>query len=507
VAEKREPIKQTWFKTPWKLVSKDGEVAEGVDQFGAWPKQIDFMTAAERFVCFGGARGPGKTVAMAQVIKNTMIRWSGIEVLVLRKDLQDLKRTTMAEFIRATPKQFLDRRFGGQWNKAENWVRYPNGSIAYFGELKDWESYKSMTLGKIFIDEANEVEEDAFVNLEPTLRWTTGEGLCKLPECAALGEEWVRDHPVHPRFQIVMATNPAPGWIKKRFWEPFKAGHERPRHRFIAATAFDNPSLPPEFIPSLLENHSATWVQNYIYGDWASFENMVWERWNRGVHLWRGPVPYGEFTRVDGGIDYGGTTKDAHRTAAYLTGWLPDGRLVTFWEYSQQGAASADFFAKIKLVTQQYRVDGWDADSSQHRANELLRDAGVPVFDAPGYKGAVRDGINQVDRLLTLDATKRPQLYVVEENCPRLVSGIETYQLDPETGEPAKNQEDDEVNGWRYNIMRVTKYRATGQNRELNVTGGSVTSRSSKPSSILTQVRNQRRERLRKFIERTERTA
>lgn len=504
MAEKREPIKQTWYDQPWKLTAPDGSVAEGVDRFGAWPKQIEFMSAKDKFVCFGGARGPGKTVSMAQLIKNKMLYWDGIPVLVLRKDLQDLKRTTMAEFIKATPRAFLEKRFGGQWNKAENWVRYPNGSIAHFGELKDWESYKSMTLGAIFIDEANEVEEDAFINLEPTLRWTTGKGVCQLTECAALGEEWVREHPVHPRYQIFMATNPAPGWIKTRFWEPWKAGRERPRHRFIAATAFDNPSLPPDFIPSLLENHSFTWVQNYIYGDWSSFENMVWERFNRGVHLWRGPVPYESFVRVEGGIDYGGTTKDAHRTAAYLTGILPDGRAVTFWEYSEQGAASADFFAKINLATSQYRVVGWDADSSQHRANELLRNAGVPVHDAPGYKGAVRDGLNQVDRLLTIDATKRPGIYIVEENCPRLVGGIETYQLDPETGEPKKNQDDDEVNAWRYNVMRITRNRTVLPDRPYRpVTNPSGVD--PKASSIINRIKAERRERIRQSLEAIER--
>ena len=42
------------------------------------------------------------------------------------------------------------------------------------------------------------------------LRWTTEQGICDYPECAALGEEFVREHPRHPFYQIKMATNPSP---------------------------------------------------------------------------------------------------------------------------------------------------------------------------------------------------------------------------------------------------------------------------------------------------------
>lgn len=491
----REPLKQEPAKST--VTMPDGKVV--VHEYGMWPKQKLFHLSRKRYVCFGGARGPGKTVAIVEDAIRTMLRWPGIPILILRKDLKDLKRTTLREFLLRCPKEFYDPRYGGQYNKSESWVRFFNGSIAYFGELKDWESYKSMTVGKIYIDEANEIEEEAFVNLDPTLRWTTGKGECRYEECKKLGEEFARPHSEHPVYQIKMATNPAPGWIKQRFWDPWKMKNERPEHEFIPATAFDNPSLPPDFIPRLMEQHTATWVLNYVHGDWSSFENMVWERFNRGLHLWRGPLP--EFTRVEGGIDYGGTTKDSHRTCAYLTGVTREGYYVTFWEYSKQGGASRDFFATLSAVTRQFRVQRWEADASQHRANELLRDAGVPVYDADRYAGAVRDGINLVDRLLTPDPnTKRPQLFIVEEACPRLVSGIETYRLDPETGEPEKNQEDDEVNAWRYNITGITRAKPILEDWEPKVLVPAGAPPVKGPSSMLRNIREERRTRLRTYL-------
>lgn len=474
-----------------------------VDEYRLWPRQVEFLLDKHRYVCFGGARGPGKTHALARHIVNTMMTYPGIPVMIFRKDLKDLKRSFEPEFRKVCPPQLYDRAYGGQYHKSERWYRFGNGSLLQLGELKDWESYKSMTLGRLYFEEANEIDEEAVTNLEPTLRWTTDEGECDFPECRALAE--YRPHAIHPRYQMIFATNPSPGWIKDRFWQPWKderegKGEQLFNHQFIPATAFDNPSLPPDFIPNLMRHNNATWVRNYIYGDWSAFENMVWPSFNRGVHCWKDPIPWSEVLRIEGGIDYGGTTAEAHRTCAYLTAELRGERFLTFWEYSKQGAASADFYAALKVAQARYRVKKWWADASQHRANELARNQGLPVFDADRYSGSVRDGINQVHRMLSVDnARRQPSLYVVEEACPRLLSGIETYKLDPTKGEPEKNQDDDEVNAWRYNTVGITKGRLTATDwvQSRQPVGGA---KPAKASGRVTALREARRERLRAWI-------
>jgi len=494
-------LEQEWVSM--KVTLPSGDVIEHRE--GMWPKQKQFYQARARYVLFGGARGPGKTRALAVKILRQALRWPGIPIYLLRRDLKDLKRTTEVEWQRVCPPQLYDPRYGGQHHKGENWYRLVNGSIIYLGEGKDSESYKSVTAGMFVLDEANEFEEDFFLNIDPAMRWTTGEGLCTYPECEELGEEYAREHSIHPFYQIAMATNPSPGWLKTRFWDTWKAGRERKNYKFIPATAYDNPSLPPDFIPRLLENNTATWVRNFIDGDWSSFENMVWPTFNRGVHVWKGNTPFDEFTRIEGGIDYGGTTEHSHRTCAYLTGFTKTGKTVTFWEYSKQGGASNDLFEQIAMATKMFHVYRWWADASQPRSNQQLRLAGINVVDAPRYKGAVKEGINQINRLLALSPAGEPQLYVTE-SCPRLLSGIETYQLDPQTGEPAKNQEDDEVDAWRYNIMGLLLAGVAGRqplNREYKVKNGSG-GVDSKPSRMLQRFREERRNRLREDLRRME---
>lgn len=467
--------------------------------YSAYPKQVQFHKTRARYVLFGGARGPGKSYALSQHILRQALKWPGIPILLLRKDLKDLKMTTEKEWLKVCPPELYDPKFGGQHNRSEHWYRLFNGSTIYLGDLKDWESYKSMTVGLIAIDELNEVEEDAYINMDAALRWTTGEGVCDFPECQALDDQFVRQHPRHPFYQIAACTNPAPGWVKARFWDPWKAGRERPNHAFIPATAYDNPSLPPDFIPNLLESNSRQWVENYINGDWSSFEDMVWPHWNRADHRWKGPPPIEDFTRIEGGIDYGATGSNSHRTAAYLSGYTKSGKIVTFWEYSEEGEASNDFFEHIKVAQRTYRVNRWQADSSQSRANQLLRESGIPVYDAPRYKGAVKDGNNLIHRLMAKLANGEPGIYVTDD-CPRLMSGIEIYQLDPLTGEPLKNQEDDEVDAWRYNIDGLTKFSGDmGKSTEYTVRTVKGKPRQT-ASQHLTKFREERRERMRKAI-------
>ena len=162
-------LKQELFRTEIELGGK-----RVVHDYGAWPKQAQFHATRARFVVYGGARGPGKTVALVEHILYLMLRWPGIPGLFLRKDLKDMKLTGLREILARWPKELYDTKFGGQYHKGESWFRFPNESFCQLGELKDWESYKSGTFGFIAIDELSEVERDAWVNLNPTLRVTRG---------------------------------------------------------------------------------------------------------------------------------------------------------------------------------------------------------------------------------------------------------------------------------------------------------------------------------------------
>ncbi len=56
------------------------------------PKQHEFMMAHERYVAYGGARGGGKSWALREKAKRLALKWPGIRILIIRKNLDDLRQ-------------------------------------------------------------------------------------------------------------------------------------------------------------------------------------------------------------------------------------------------------------------------------------------------------------------------------------------------------------------------------------------------------------------------------
>lgn len=471
-------------------------------------KQWLFHQAKEPLVLFGGARGGAKTRAIVEDAKALALAWPGIPIVIGRKDLSDMKKTTMREFFLHTNPIYYAPEFGGQYHKGENWVRLFNGSQIWFTELKDVESWRSATVGAWYIDEAKEaVTEDDTRDLRGGLRWVSGKGTCERVECyeaaVEIGEPY-REHSQHPIRQIRMATNPGPGWLRDKFYVPYKAGHPIPGKRFIPATVFDNPHLDPQYIKDLLDN-PPQWVANFVYGDWASFEGMVLRQFSRATHTWHGPLP--QFKVIIGSIDYGSTGEEAHATAAYLTGVTRTGQQITFAEYFRRGAPGKELFEWVSQQSAIWKPRHWMADASQFIANEMLSSNTLRIHNAQRQRDAVEDGINHWDRMMTPNASGKPQWFLTED-CPHLAAGIESYMRD-DLGKIVKSN-DDAVDACRYGLMELatmTERRPIELQTNIRHSGATTT----RVNSILAARRAQKHERmasvLRKFDEEEARQA
>lgn len=460
-------------------------------------------------VLYGGGLGSGKSAALIEDWYAHAVKNPGSFALLGRYNLIDLRRTTERELLKR-----VDDRMWTEWGgkHTKDYYRLPNGSELYLTSLMDVSSWLSAELSWFGIDECDQVAPDVPETLNTRLRWTTGQGDCQRKECLELPT--YRPHYTHPRYAGRMTCNPNPRWPKRLYYEPWSRGEKVYNQSFIAAKTSDNIALPPDYEHNLRQRHNATWIKRMLDGDWTAFEGAIFEVFNRGMHVWRecaradicdnhsGPLP--EFTHVAGGIDYGDTTTYAHRTAAYLTGEMKDGRRLTFWEYSEQGPASGNFWDEIRKANNIFHPTCWFADASQNRVKDLASDRGITIEPAARGKGDRNDGVTLMLDLLEPRPGVGP-LWFVHERCPRLIEALEiAHELPPEKALQGYGpvpggmvrRDDDEIDAARYNLSGMDAMRPAIIDRPIVVGGKARGVRESHAGRIMAHRREERERRL-----------
>ena len=228
--------------------------------------QTDFLLSEIREVLFGGARGGGKSEAIAPKALVHVSRYKdAASVLILREtypQLIDLMDRTRPMFLAA----------GAKWHEQRKTWRFPSGARVRFGHTSDGcDPYWGQEFSLIIIDELTRTiaDEREYHKLLGSLRSSRG-----VP-C-----------------QVVCTSNPGGkghAWVKARFMgvpagtvvKDAETGLERV---FIASNLADNPYLGPEY-RATLEAMPEAERRAYLYGDWDAFEGAVFKL-VPGVHIW-----------------------------------------------------------------------------------------------------------------------------------------------------------------------------------------------------------------------------
>lgn len=212
--------------------------ADGIDRFIEvqefkgyipFPKQLQFHQSEVKYPLFGGAAGPGKTMAllMDSIRAANFPGNAGVNTLLLRRSYKELERGMMLTFEREIPKEFYK-----SFNKSEHRVTYHNGSITQFGYMeseRDYEQYQGTEWLKIGLDETTQFTLNQWMMLQP---WNRSPGRFAQMQGATnpigAGTRWVRDLWIHKR--------PAAGM------DPNQIAKYNPAHYdYIKATLEDNP--------------------------------------------------------------------------------------------------------------------------------------------------------------------------------------------------------------------------------------------------------------------------
>lgn len=245
------------------------------------------------------------------------------------------------------------------------------------------------------------------------------------------------------------------------FYDLFNQETEDSDYKSFHFSTFDNPFIPREEIEKAQrEVTEDRFAQEYL-ADFRKTEGLVYKEFDREKHL----IKLADFDEREWNIQstIGGVDPGYRHNAVVLTiKKSASGKYIVYNEWVKKGktdAEIADYVAACKH-------DKDYPDPENQGFSEELRRRKVNVRDVVKGPGSVANGINVVRELF-----KTNHLYIIKENCPMLIHGLETYSYDepksnPRQDENPKKEKDDEVDALRYPLMMEE---GTGNHDSLSV--------------------------------------
>ena len=214
------------------------------------PKQVIAHKCRAKYMLFGGALGGGKSYFLcAEAIKNAM-KFKGNRLVLVRKELSVLRRTTLVTFFSICPKEII-RCF----NQTSLEVTFINDSKLLFLDAniaKDpmLQKIKGLEIGWFGIDEANEVSVEVYNMLKTRLRW-------------------VLPNKQKPRYEGRLTSNPEPCWLIPTFIQS-----TNPDEVYIQSLTTDNYDENSEYVITLKEafKDNPKFLRKYLYADWSALD-------------------------------------------------------------------------------------------------------------------------------------------------------------------------------------------------------------------------------------------
>lgn len=367
-----------------------------------------------------GAFGSGKTYAIVDEAIAWCLEQPGIRGLLTRKTIPELRDTTEPILFERMPAGLLAacevRRAGGHTER----VIFPNGSELLCRSIDDWNKHRSLNLGFIAWDEANEFDEETYIGMMSRIRQRdiTAEARRRgyTGEITRRGS-WG-------------ATNPGgKDWLWRRFHTD--SPNQAPGVDFFLSTTLDNPFLPPEYVQSLL-TMPKPWVQRYVLCQFDDFAGRIYEDWGYDTHVIKHPD--WRALNIERPLVWMSFDPGTQAPSAGLWVWndIDNRRLVGIAEYQETELAASVHAAAWRQIEAQQRMQvRWrvaDPNAITQRSRETLIGLDT-AFAKMGFQfgKGTSDENTRIWQLGQLIATRR---FVLTDRCPLTFEALKQYQYE-----------------------------------------------------------------------------
>jgi hypothetical protein len=238
--------------------------------FPAQEKFFERVFCGEKdFVLYAGSINSGKTVAGLVALVILSYLYPGSRWAVVRKDEKTMRRTVLESFEKLCPRQFIQN-----YNATTQTYTFTNGSqILFFTESytrdKNYSRWRGLEVNGFLLEEIDGLQEDTFY--KAIERSGTNHLLPLHPQTGTMNS--ANDLQLCP--SVVLATcNPSHGWVKKKFYEPYKSGELNVRWDFVPAKYEDSPLHTEKDKERLLGSMTRYKYEMFVEGNWDLQERV-----------------------------------------------------------------------------------------------------------------------------------------------------------------------------------------------------------------------------------------
>lgn len=220
------------------------------------------------------------------------------------------------------------------------------------------------------------------------------------------------------------------------------------------ATTLDNPYASKQWIESLLKAYKGNFLRQEVYGDFVSFEGLVYTIFDQSTHVMRRKIDRESevFFAVDEGYTNPAVVLKIRKTS--------DASYHVEEEWYERGKLHSQIVeAALEMANQQGGSVIVDRSAAALRAE--FRNAG---FEVKSSQGRVLDGINTVLTLLTEKGIGGIPRLTVDPSCVNTINEFESYIWKDGKDEPVKEY-DHAMDALRYGITSKPEPRKAQQSR------------------------------------------
>lgn len=432
------------------------------------PKQSIFIASEKQFCGYGGGVGNGKSMSGIIKVYQHCMDQPGAFFLIGRKHATDLRNSTLKDFLQMM-------RGYGKWSEQAKTFKFPNGSEIVFSHLDELGSLTNMNLSGFWIDQAEEVPEEAFDYLV---------GRCRRQKGLTGGM-------ITHRPKIITFNPNGHDWIWRRFHEQLDAdglplGNIDDYELVMATTLENRANLPEDYLKSILANPEE-WKKRFVEGSFDTKSGRIFDDWNPSVHVvddFEIPHEWPRFRTIDHG--------QTNPTACL---WIAIDFNENLWVYREYYKPKASVSQHVRnildrsynmgphgpeperylytVIDPSTHIQNREKDGHRFSVADEYADAGIPTVNG---QNAVEAGIARVHKYLHINPNRphptkinhlgevvmgAPRLYVFK-SCNWLIKELPEYQWKPlkysqigmanNPEAPVKNF-DHAVDALRYGVM------------------------------------------------------